>query len=70
MMVFRSVKMMSAGKMMVGCLHGFSRRSFWKYVEQADKTTWKKITKWVYYEKMKYFIDTHLVRLEGSVFAG
>jgi len=28
---------------MVGCLHGLSINSFWKYDEQADKTTYDTI---------------------------
>lgn len=39
MIVFRSVNIISPGRTIVGCLQGFSNRSFWKYEEQADKTT-------------------------------
>lgn len=41
MMNWRSKKPISAGNMIVGCSHGFSSRTFWKYSEHADRTTWK-----------------------------
>lgn len=39
-MIAFKLEKQTPGRMMVGCLHGLSRRSVLKYAEHADSTIW------------------------------